>query len=594
MDLPASRVLGACAALAALAGTSACSYAFVRHPGLGVRASYTQVAAAGESATIVVAAPTSNEVVVVEGGAQASGSIVIDGSAAGGSSVDRGSAVATGAADRSSSAVIVDARGGASEIVATSREASGGMSIEGADHTASGVGVGAGSVAIDGSGRGLLSVVRQGVTVDGRIVALDLLTPLADRSFSADARVGGDASITIDAALGHDALPAAGEATEVVIRVAGGRAPQATPPLRIHLVIDASTSMASTWHHLEDAALDLIARLRPDDELQIVVYGISAREALAASRVGDGSSARRVIRAIRPEGRTNIEAGLRIAYRAVRPHASIVLLLSDGVPNGGLSDEAELGALAAEASARGAVTTAIGIGWDFHPGVLRAIAEQGHGGFRIAPRPSELGALLEAELTARGRIAAHDIAVEVRLAPGVQLAGDLPAGVVAIEGGVSLSLPSITTGEESVIVVPVSLPRGADARSVATVDARWTPFGGRAAHGDKSLRIATAPRPILAGGALAVLDADLARAIAISARAVTNGDADRAATALRDHVARARIHLSARPDAELALRFDHALRIATALEARVRAASWHDRRATGATMLSFAASFGAR
>src|SRR5690606_4748519 len=125
----------------------------------------------------------------------------------------------------------------------------------------------------------------------------------------------------------------AGGSTSVVLRVAGGNAPARIPPLRVHLVIDASTSMQSTWAQLQEAALHLIARLRPEDELQIVVYGTDAREALPAIRVGDGQRARGVVRALRPGGRTNIEAGLRVAYGAVRAHASIVVVLSDGVPN---------------------------------------------------------------------------------------------------------------------------------------------------------------------------------------------------------------------------------------------------------------------
>jgi hypothetical protein len=96
---------------------------------------------------------------------------------------------------------------------------------------------------------------------------------------------------------------------------------------------------------------------------------------------------------------------------------------------------------------------------------------------------------------------------------------------------------------------------------------------------------------VLAGSALAVLDADLAASIHASAEAVTNGDAAQSAEGLRAHAARARAHLRVRPHLALEARIGHVEAIATALERLVPRASWHDRRALGASMFSFSASF---
>ncbi|WP_236516789.1 vWA domain-containing protein [Sandaracinus amylolyticus] len=543
--------------------------------------------ASGSTTTIASAGGASGVVIVESGYAGASGGVE-SGASSG------GVLVAASDAGASSGGVLVassDASASSGGVLVASSDA-GASSVAASDASAT-ASASAGGIAITGQGRGLLAIANEGVTIDGAIAALGLLGPLAGSSFDASTRVGGDGSITIDASLAHDALPRAGGQTSVVVRVAGGAAPSRVPPLRVHLVIDASTSMQSTWGQLQEAALHLVARLRPEDELQIVVYGTDAREALAPVRVGDGANARRVIRALRPEGRTNIEAGLRIAYRDVRPHASLVVVLSDGVPNGGLSTPDELGALSAEANARGAVTTAIGIGWDFHPGILRSLAERGHGRFRIAPRPGELGTILEAELTARGRIAAHDIGVSIALGEGVQIDGALPEGLVRTETGVRIASPSIAAGEEQVIVIPVTVPPGADARTVARVDAQWTPIGARvASHADKALAVAVSRTPVLAGGALAALDADLSASLELAADAVTNGDAHAASVALRDHAVRARVQVRARPDVALEARATHVETLATALERLVPSASWHDRRALGASMLSFSVSLG--
>ena len=447
-------------------------------------------------------------------------------------------------------------------------------------------------VTTDGVGGGVVRVVG-GTGHDDSVAALSLLGSLSSLSLGGDSLVASSDGVRLEAALAHDALGAGGGESAIVVRALGGPPGRAPTPVRVHLVIDTSTSMARRWDEVREAALALVGRLRPEDELVIVAYATDARIALAPALVGDGAAARAAILGLSCEGRTNIEAGLRAAYATLAPSGgSIVLLLSDGVPEGGFATPRELGALAAEARVRtGATTVTIGLGSEFHAGILGAIARRGGGDFRIAPTAHELGALLEAELELHTNVVARDIAFELQLAPGVGLAAGidlqaLDAGVEVRGTRVTIRMGTIAASETRTLVLPIQL---AAPGAVVSCTARATVAGGPF-EGGRALAVRSAPLPIPAGGLAASLDADLSSALVAAAGAVENGDAGAAARALRAHADVASQLASGDPAIEA--RRDHVLAFAAGLEASVPAASWGARRQAAQAMLEWSAGLG--
>ena len=459
----------------------------------------------------------------------------------------------------------------------------------------------AATIAVSGNGVGLSGLVGPGIHVacsacsasamtsgSDSIAALSLLGSLSSLSLGADAIVASSAGVRLEASLAHDALPSDGGESAVVVRAIGGPPGPTPTPVRVHLVIDASASMEARWDEVRDAALSLIARLPADDELEIVVYSTGARIALPPSRVGDGEAARAAIRSLACSGQTNIEAGLRAAYAGLAPNGgSIVLLLSDGVPEGGYATPAELGALAADARASaGATTITIGLGSEFHAGILRSIARRGGGDFRIAPTAHELGALLEAELTAHTNVVARDVAFDLDLASGVSIAASfdvasLDAAIEVHGAHVTVRIGTISASETRTVVIPI---RVTAAGPVASVRARATTAGTETA-GQSALSVREGRQSIPAGGLAATLDADLASALAHAATAVENGDASTAAAAIRAHANLARQVASGDP--AITARVDHAQAFAAGLEASVPSASWGARRQASAAMLEW-------
>jgi Ca-activated chloride channel family protein len=428
------------------------------------------------------------------------------------------------------------------------------------------------------------------VTTSGNdaIAALSLLGSLSSLSLGGDAAFVTCDGARLEASCAHDALPHDGGASAVVVRAIGGPPPAIPAPVRVHLVIDASASMETRWDEVRDAAIALVGRLRAQDELEIVVYATDARVALAPAPVGNGDAARNVIRGLSCSGQTNIEAGLRAAYRDLAPDGgSIVLLLSDGVPDGGYATPAELSALAGDARARTSATTiTIGLGSEFHPGILRAIARRGGGDFRIAPTAHELDALLEAELTLHANIVARDVSFDLDLASGVSIAASFDASsvdaIVTVSGAhVSIRLGTLSANEARTIVLPVQVTAPGP---VATVNGHATSNGAIAA-GQRAIAVREGRQSIPAGGLAASLDADLASALVHAASFVENGDAGQAAAAIRAHAELARQVASGDP--AIGARVDHALAFAIGLEAQVPSASWGARRQAASAMLEW-------
>jgi Mg-chelatase subunit ChlD/NAD(P)H-hydrate repair Nnr-like enzyme with NAD(P)H-hydrate epimerase domain len=419
---------------------------------------------------------------------------------------------------------------------------------------------------------GLWGLCQGGVQVTGGLAQLSALRPI-EVPWTTPA-LYADPHLAVHASLAHDALPVAGGQTQVVVEVEGLAPPAVRPPLRVHLVIDASQSMRGGWGDVLDAANAVVARLRPQDELQIVVYGTDATEALAPMPIGNGAHARQVIANLHFGGRTNIEAGLRLAYGRVQTGGrSLVILVSDGVPQGGLSMPDELGALAAEANARaGAITLSVGLGTEFHTGVLSTLAAEGGGDFRIAPRSSELRVLLETEIEARGGIVATDLVTNVEAAQGVTFQGES-----------SFRLGAVAAGETRTFVVPATVSHTGN---IAHVSLRFSDASGRPIVVEGALDLASAPQAMAVGAMTATLDASLADALVVCGHAIENGDGGAASAALQTYVTEVQGVLTSRPDmpaaAALRARNEAALRIAGTLPGLVAEASWGERRRTGA------------
>ncbi|MEM9863259.1 MAG: VWA domain-containing protein [Myxococcota bacterium] len=376
------------------------------------------------------------------------------------------------------------------------------------------------SPAHDATDASLGMLAGGGVHVDGHAVALSQLVPLSP-AFDAAGAFSTNAAVQAHVNLEHLQL-AEGEAeTTMAVTVVG--AESSVPPARqVHLVIDRSSSMHSTWPDVLAAADVLLASLEAHDRVQIVAYGNNAEVAFPLQAVGDGAAARRALARISVGGGTNIEAGLREAYAAAQQSGDgFVILLSDGVPNGGAFTADELAPMARAATQR-CTTTTIGLGTRFDANVLRAIAQAGGGSYHVAESGAELEAALRTELQRQSEIAARDLQLRFEPAAGVEVLG----------GAEAVALPRLHAGEERRIEVRVRVNANVNALGSFHLT------HGAGLQAEKHVSITRGRETIrhAQGAHYVSADKDLGRRLDLASAALLGGDHEGAAALLEAHV----------------------------------------------------------
>lgn len=182
----------------------------------------------------------------------------------------------------------------------------------------------------------------------------------------------------------------------------------APPALNLALGIDVSGSMRNAKIEAARETASAVARaLTPRDRLTIVAFSNEARLLLDARTMNEDGrrEALSAIAQLAADGGTNlwegwVLAGERVA-NAMRDCARAshrVLLLSDGRANNGVADPRELAHHAAEAAARGIITSAVGIGNDYDEALLGSMSEAGGGRMHDAEHTADISEVVLGEL----------------------------------------------------------------------------------------------------------------------------------------------------------------------------------------------------
>jgi Ca-activated chloride channel family protein len=214
-------------------------------------------------------------------------------------------------------------------------------------------------------------------------------------------------------------------------------------PMAVSLVVDVSGSMAGEKiRNAQMAASGLLESLVDGDIVSIYGFSNGVTE-VAAPTVIDASSRAALMQRVGllvAGGGTNIEGGVRagvarIAQAPATHPIRRVFLISDGRANIGLMDPQGLGDLAASSTEWGTQLTAIGVGYDYDPSTLSAMAVRSAGRLHHLGTPDQMGPILEQELSWMTRSVALNARLEVRPARGVTIILGATTGAV-IEGGV--------------------------------------------------------------------------------------------------------------------------------------------------------------
>ena len=223
-------------------------------------------------------------------------------------------------------------------------------------------------------------------------------------------------------------------------------------PLHLVAVIDKSGSMAGQPIELVKASLQkVLTQLGPADELSIVLYGDRSHVYMNPTPVKDRAAIAKQIRGIESAGSTNMEQGLAVGFGLASSHkfagSTRVMLFTDERPNVGSIDKTSFMGMARDASKSGVGMTTVGVGVQFDAELATAISSVRGGNLFFFPDGTRMEKVFTEEFDTMVTELAYDLALEVRPAKGLKIAGvyGIPGQALKwIDGGaISLSVETI-------------------------------------------------------------------------------------------------------------------------------------------------------
>lgn len=195
-------------------------------------------------------------------------------------------------------------------------------------------------------------------------------------------------------------------------------------PLNLALVLDASGSMCKErLTAAKEAATGLCMQLGPQDRLSVISFASDVRVHISGL-VQDEHGRRQAIaeiNAIKCGGSTNLSAGwiegtdqVAKVMDCTEMDTGHVVILSDGYANEGITDTGLLSEYSQKLAERGVTTSAVGIGNDYSPRQLDALAEAGKGRLHDAETPEEIVEVVLGELWDVRQTICKEVEVELR------------------------------------------------------------------------------------------------------------------------------------------------------------------------------------
>ncbi|PIE06064.1 MAG: hypothetical protein CSA75_01500 [Sorangium cellulosum] len=311
----------------------------------------------------------------------------------------------------------------------------------------------------------------------------------------------------------RSALPPSGGDVHMRVSLRSTKKPPAgRPHLSVHLVLDVSGSMqGAPMDQAKLAAQALVDKLAATDDFSLVTFSSDAEVRVQDVQVAQGKAhIKQAIEKIKAGGGTNIGGGLQLAYEQAKSRSvpadavRVVLLLSDGRANSGITNSSRLSRLALEAFQDGIQTSTFGLGSGYDGALMSSIASDGAGGYYFLRDAEQIAPALSTELDKRLDPAATAVEVRIRLNKDVQLLriygsrrlnAAEAARVRAIEvaadehaavrdkikkdrqddtkGGMRFLIPAFARDDNHVMLFKVRVPAGVGKKEIASIELKY-------------------------------------------------------------------------------------------------------------------------
>ena len=294
-----------------------------------------------------------------------------------------------------------------------------------------------------------------------------------------------EGSLTITTRLSHGAVPATpfSELYATIDVLADEVAPDTRAPLNVALVIDRSGSMrGEAMAQARQAARTFVDALDDRDRVAIVAFDNRSVVEMPSTVVDEEgrSMLHRSIDKIHAGGTTNISGGLRDGYQEVQRNSrpdmlDRVVLMTDGIPNVGLTTKDELSNKTAEIRRSGVTVTTLGFGTSYDASLMAAMATEGAGNFRHISDAADLELAFADEISDLQQTVASGIQLDFLPAPGVEIERIYGFSEDDVDGGKRITLGELQTeGRRSAVVrLRVDEGRVGDHRDLIDVRANY-------------------------------------------------------------------------------------------------------------------------
>ncbi|MCP5519677.1 MAG: von Willebrand factor type A domain-containing protein [Verrucomicrobiales bacterium] len=196
-------------------------------------------------------------------------------------------------------------------------------------------------------------------------------------------------------------------------------------PLNLVLLLDSSGSMerADRVRILRNALDVLGAELKPEDLLSIVTFSSTATLRASAATGVEAREALQRATEVPPEGGTNLEDAMQVAYQAARQNylpngINRVVVLTDGAANLGNVVAEPLKHLVETNRKQGIAFDAFGVGWEgYNDDLLEVLTRNGDGRYGFMNTPEEAADNFAQQLAGALQVAASDVKVQIEFNP---------------------------------------------------------------------------------------------------------------------------------------------------------------------------------
>jgi Ca-activated chloride channel family protein len=270
-----------------------------------------------------------------------------------------------------------------------------------------------------------------------------------------------DTALGLDLRLGNSQMPAdGGEAWLQAGIQARTTESEEIAPLNLALVIDASGSMDTPQKmpYVKESLRVFLRSLAVNDRVAIVTYSNHAQVIVPSQQVGDGAWIERTIERLGTGGGTNLHAGMMMGLEEVARNYDVrrnnlVILLTDGIANEGVTDSYSIARDARDYNDRGIYLSTIGLGRDFNDALLSELAQQGKGNYHFIDSAEEMDKVFKEEASGLMQKVAENVSILLQPQPGVRIVGVTGYDGTPPSGPVELKLRDMGTGDSQVVLV---------------------------------------------------------------------------------------------------------------------------------------------